>query len=131
MFHETAESRRQDSGYRTDREGRWGTPRRVPAKSRRRVSPPISRGRAPGCHLSEQVEDPKLARGLVRREVVETLTPGALIQESWPSPGSRNNFLVAIKPGDESGLAAIDLSTGEFVLETLPADALDEALSRA
>src|SRR5215210_3529570 len=73
--------------------------------------------------ICEQVEDPKLARGLVRREVVETVTPGALLQEGW-LPGSRNNFLVAIQPGDESGLAAIDLSTGEFVLETLPAEAL-------
>ena len=33
--------------------------------------------------ICEQVEDPKLARGLVRREVVETLTPGALMQEGW------------------------------------------------
>src|SRR6476661_9091737 len=65
--------------------------------------------------VCEQVEDPKLARGLVRREVIETVTPGALLQEGWLS-GARNNFLVAI--GGETaraGLAAIDLSTGEFV----------------
>src|SRR5215208_8189551 len=48
--------------------------------------------------ICEQVEDPKLAKGLVRREVVETVTPGALLQESW-LPGGRNNFLVAVKPG--------------------------------
>jgi DNA mismatch repair protein MutS len=35
--------------------------------------------------ICEQVEDPKLARGLVRREVVETLTPGALMQDGWVS----------------------------------------------
>ncbi|HEY0351894.1 MAG TPA: DNA mismatch repair protein MutS, partial [Gemmatimonadales bacterium] len=79
--------------------------------------------------ICEQVEDPKLARGLVRREVVETLTPGALIQESWLH-GSRNNFLVAIQQGNDCGLAAIDLSTGEFVLETLAAEGLNEAISR-
>ena len=76
------------------------------------------------------MEDPKLARGLVRREVVETVTPGAQLQEGWLS-GARNNFLVAI--GGETGragLAAIDLSTGEFVLETLDAAGVAEALGR-
>ncbi len=87
--------------------------------------------------ICEQVEDPKLARGLVRREVVETLTPGALMQEGWVA-GSRNNWLVALRRGSGAagrqgsycGLAAIDLSTGEFVLETLTEAGLEEALSR-
>ena len=38
--------------------------------------------------ICEQVEDPKLAKGLVRREVVETLTPGALLQEGWLAGGT-------------------------------------------
>jgi DNA mismatch repair protein MutS len=85
--------------------------------------------------ICEQVEDPKLAKGLVRREVVETLTPGALLQEGWLA-GGRNNWIVAIgrldgEPGKEStGLAAIDLSTGEFVLETVDAAGLEESFSR-
>jgi DNA mismatch repair protein MutS len=85
--------------------------------------------------ICEQVEDPKLARGLVRREVVETITPGALMQEGWVA-GSRNNWIVALKQGSgeagksSTGLAAVDLSTGEFVLETLEEDGLAEALSR-
>jgi len=82
--------------------------------------------------ICEQVEDPKKAKGIVRREVVETVTPGALLEEDW-LPGSRNNFIVALHPGDDrhsAGLAAIDLSTGEFFLETLPAERLDEALGR-
>ncbi|MFL5402418.1 MAG: DNA mismatch repair protein MutS [Gemmatimonadales bacterium] len=79
--------------------------------------------------ICEQVEDPKLARGLVRREVVETLTPGALMQEGWVA-GSRNNWIVALKRESKIGLAAVDLSTGEFTLETLGEDALEEALSR-
>jgi MutS domain I len=48
--------------------------------------------------ICEQVEDPKLARGLVRREVVETITPGALLQDGWVA-GSRNNWLVALQRG--------------------------------
>ncbi|MDX2193566.1 MAG: DNA mismatch repair protein MutS [Gemmatimonadales bacterium] len=76
--------------------------------------------------ICEQVEDPKLAKGIVRREVVETITPGALLQDGWLA-GARNNFLVALH-GD--GLAAVDLSTGEFVLETLAPGGLPEALAR-
>jgi len=88
--------------------------------------------------ICEQVEDPRLAKGLVRREVVETVTPGALLVDGW-IPGSRNNWMVAVtgrraasgrEAQDTIGLAAIDLSTGEFILETLAAAALDEALAR-
>jgi DNA mismatch repair protein MutS len=80
--------------------------------------------------ICEQVEDPKLAKGIVRREVVETVTPGALLADGW-IPGHRNNWIAAVAPsGDRTGIAAIDLSTGEFVLETVPAAALPEALSR-
>ena len=76
--------------------------------------------------ICEQVEDPRLAKGIVRREVVETVTPGAMLQEGW-LPGARNNWMVAVCEG---GLAAIDLSTGEFVLERVPADGLADALER-
>ena len=83
--------------------------------------------------ICEQVEDPKQAKGIVRREVVETLTPGALLQDGW-LPGGRNNWIVAVggaKAGEGAlGLAAIDLSTGEFVLETVDRDGLSEAIGR-
>jgi len=76
--------------------------------------------------ICEQVEDPKAARGIVRREVVETVTPGALLQDDWLA-GSRNNWIVALADG---GLAAIDLSTGEFVLEHDDGGAATDALER-
>jgi DNA mismatch repair protein MutS len=80
--------------------------------------------------ICEQVEDPRAARGIVRRAVVETVTPGALLEEGWLA-GGRNNWIVALAPdGTRHGLAAIDLSTGEFLLETLPADGLADALAR-
>ena len=97
--------------------------------------------------ICEQVEDPRLARGLVRREVVETVTPGALLQEGWLA-GGRNNWIVAVGRGggtagqrgsgagelgsgsSKVGLAAVDLSTGEFVLESMDEAGLEEALSR-
>jgi DNA mismatch repair protein MutS len=81
--------------------------------------------------ICEQVEDPRLARGLVRREVIETVTPGALLQEGWLA-GGRNNFLVALGPAAAGrvGLAAVDLSTGEFLLESLDVTGVAEAIGR-
>jgi DNA mismatch repair protein MutS len=78
--------------------------------------------------ICEQVEDPKKAKGLVRREVVETVTPGALLEEGWVA-GGRNNWIVAVNQQD-GGLAAIDLTTGEFLLESVPRGGLAEALGR-
>ncbi len=85
--------------------------------------------------ICEQVEDPKLARGLVRREVVETVTPGAQLQEGWLA-GGRNNWIVALGRTEceggrrTAGLAAVDLSTGEFVLETVDEEGIEESFSR-
>lgn len=78
--------------------------------------------------ICEQVEDPKLARGIVKREVIETVTPGALLEGDW-LPSTRNNWLVAFSFG-ATGLAAADLSTGEFVLERLQPGGLADALQR-
>jgi DNA mismatch repair protein MutS len=79
--------------------------------------------------ICEQVEDPRQATGVVRREVVETVSPGAILSEAWLE-GTRNNFLVALQPGEPSGVAALDVSTGELFLETVAADDLDTALAR-
>ena len=66
--------------------------------------------------ICEQVEDPKLAKGIVRREVVETVTPGAAFSDDLLD-GARNNFLCAVHAiGDAVGIAAADVSTGEFRL---------------
>jgi DNA mismatch repair protein MutS len=85
--------------------------------------------------ICEQVEDPKLAKGIVRREVVQTISPGALLEDGW-IPGARNNWIVAMggwtdgPKGKVVGVAAIDLSTGEFVLETAEANRAAETLAR-
>ena len=63
--------------------------------------------------ICEQVEDPKLAKKLVRREVTRVLTPGTAIDSSVGS--EENNFLAALaRASGAVGLAALDLSTGEF-----------------
>src|SRR4029077_11603986 len=80
--------------------------------------------------ICEQTEDPKLAKGLVRREVVETVTPGTVLADDWLER-NRNNYLVAVDPrGESAGIAAIDLITGQLLLETVPTPDLAPALAR-
>lgn len=63
--------------------------------------------------ICEQVEDPKAAKGIVRREVIRIVTPGTALEESWLK--EERNYLVALVVGETAaGLAFIDLSTGEF-----------------
>ncbi|MDU5557332.1 DNA mismatch repair protein MutS, partial [Streptococcus sp.] len=63
--------------------------------------------------IAEQMEDPKQAVGVVKREVVQVITPGTVVDSS--KPDNANNFLVAIdKVGSRFGLAYMDVSTGEF-----------------
>lgn len=64
--------------------------------------------------VCEQVEDPKLAKGVVKREVVRVVTPGLVI-DGENLDAKENNFLAALYPcGDRFGLAFLDISTGEF-----------------
>ncbi len=80
--------------------------------------------------ICEQVEDPKLAKGIVRREVVETITPGAAFADDLLESG-RNNFLCAIQlMGESFGVAAADLSTGAFHLSVSDARDVDGVLAR-
>ena len=80
--------------------------------------------------ICEQVEDPKLAKGIVRREVVETVTPGAAFSDDLLD-GARNNFLCAVHAaGDAIGIAAADVSTGEFRLTLATAGDAPALLAR-
>ena len=61
--------------------------------------------------IAEQTEDPKAAKGLVKREVVRVVTPGT---SSTIAEKSNNYFVALAQQGATIGLAALDLSTGEF-----------------
>jgi len=66
--------------------------------------------------ICEQVEDPKQARGLVKREVVRVVTPGTILDPA-ALPEKANNYLVSVAFDPETqtvGLARLDYSTGEF-----------------
>ena len=80
--------------------------------------------------ICEQTEDPKSAKGIVRREVVETITPGAAFSDDLLD-GTRNNYLCALtQDGDVVGIAATDLSTGELKLASSHVRDLESVLSR-
>ena len=92
--------------------------------------------------ICEQVEDPKTAKGVVRREVVETVTPGAAFSDDLLD-GSRNNFLCAMtidartsaanpskKVAQRVGIAAIDISTGELRLIIVNVSEAEAMLAR-
>jgi len=79
--------------------------------------------------ICEQVEDPKTARKLVHREVTRILTPGTVVEEVLLEPKDHNYLGSLILTGEGSGLAFIDLSTGDFVTTELTgADAWDRSL---
>ena len=80
--------------------------------------------------ICEQVEDPKLAKGIVRREVIETVTPGTVLTDDWLVK-NRNNYIVAVDPrGTAAGLATLDITTGELILEVVPAGDAAAAVAR-
>ncbi len=64
--------------------------------------------------ICEQVEDPKKAKGVVKRDVVRVVTPGT-IMESHILSEKNNNYIAAIYIGKKIGLAIADLSTSEFI----------------
>ena len=65
--------------------------------------------------LVEQLEDPKKAKGLVKRGLVRIITPGTIIEDSILSKGT-NNYLCSISVSSDCfGLALCDISTGEFL----------------
>ena len=64
--------------------------------------------------ICEQVEDPKAAKGIVKREVVKVVTPGTVIDVDSLDSKS-NNYLLSIREADgKIGIAYIDITTGEF-----------------
>mgnify|MGYP001157827920 CR=1 FL=1 len=78
--------------------------------------------------ICEQVEDPKLAKGVVKRAVVEIITPGTAISDRFLEK-EKNNYLVSVYISEKNaGLAALDISTGEFYLSETPTERITEAV---
>jgi DNA mismatch repair protein MutS len=76
--------------------------------------------------ICDQVEDPRQAKGLVRREVVRVITPGTLIEPDLLN-ACENNFLASVSMTNTGcGLAFVDLSTGEFNLTQFDGEVAEE-----
>ena len=72
--------------------------------------------------ICEQTEDPTTAKGLVRRDVIRTITPGTVFEDSMLDEG-KNNYLASIViEENEVGLCFTDASTGECHATVLPKD---------
>jgi len=80
--------------------------------------------------ICDQIEDPSLAKGLVKREVVRVITPGMIVEDDLLEAKSNNFVLSIFIYGDNAGLASLDISTGEFrVCESDTTDTLvDESV---
>jgi DNA mismatch repair protein MutS len=79
--------------------------------------------------VCEQVEDPRKAKGLVRREVTRVVSPGTVTDDALLDP-RQSNFLAAVAPGDPVGLAWVELSTGRFVAASFSQAELADQLAR-
>lgn len=79
--------------------------------------------------VCEQMEDPKFARGIVKREVTDVITPGVNFSDKLLD-AKRNNYLCALHfAKDLIGIAFIDVTTAEFQVLQVPRNDLKDALS--
>lgn len=77
--------------------------------------------------ICEQVEDPKTAKGIVKREVIRVVTPGTVVDEELLDEKNNNYLAVIYSQRDKYGFAVSDISTGEIY--TTEISGADEALN--
>ena len=76
--------------------------------------------------ICEQTEDPALAKGLVKRDIIRIVTPGTVTESSMLDEGKNNFFACVCGGGDRCGVCFCDISTGEFHATVLSGDDLSE-----
>jgi DNA mismatch repair protein MutS len=81
--------------------------------------------------VCEQVEDPKTAKGVVKRDVVRVVTPGTLTDDMLLD-AKEDNFLCAVGLGTkhQAAISWVDISTGHFFVQDLPEEKLLDELLR-
>jgi DNA mismatch repair protein MutS len=78
--------------------------------------------------ICEQMEDPRFAKKLVKREIVRVVTPGTAVEASLLAKGENNYLAAASVKNGAAGLAFLDLSTGEFRATEVPESELAAVL---
>lgn len=80
--------------------------------------------------ICDQVEDPKKAKGMVRREVTRVVTPGTLTDDQLLDP-RESNFIASVAPAKQTlGLAWLEVSTGRFLVAEIEPSLLQDELAR-
>lgn len=80
--------------------------------------------------ICEQTEDPKKAKGLVKREIVRVITPGTVVESSLLEDKG-NNYILSLFPGKNNvGFSFLDCSTGEFKVSEIPISQFMAEISR-
>ncbi len=80
--------------------------------------------------LCDQVQDPKLAKGIVERRVTRIISAGTVFEDDLLDQGS-SNYLLAVFPGEETaGLAWLDVSTGAFTVAEVRREKVADEISR-
>ena len=72
--------------------------------------------------ICEQTEDPKMAKGIVKREVVKIITPGTVVDVEALDAKSNNYLMSILKVDNKLGVAYIDITTGEFKVTEVEKD---------
>lgn len=72
--------------------------------------------------IAEQVEDPKLAKGLVKRDVTKVITPGTVLAEEYLEEKINNFILSIFYSSGKYGIAMLDFSTGDFMISNVSDD---------
>ena len=80
--------------------------------------------------IAEQVEDPKVAKGIVKRQVVRVVTPGTIIDDEQLEPKAAHYLCALLAEGGAVGLAHLDVTTGEFAATQLASKELVDELAR-
>ncbi|MCX6673764.1 MAG: DNA mismatch repair protein MutS [Methanothrix sp.] len=80
--------------------------------------------------ICDQVEDPKLAKGLVKREITRVVTPGTIVEPAMLDEASNNFLASVVQEGSRMGLAFVDVSTGEFLTTEIAAERLASELAK-
>ncbi len=80
--------------------------------------------------ICEQMEDPKRAKGLVKREIVDIITPGSIVESEYIHSPDDNFLTSLVCEGSEYGVASVDISTGKFNFTQLQKEQLPAELER-
>ena len=78
--------------------------------------------------ICEQMEDPKLAKGIVKRKIIKVITPGTITLENAVA-SKKNNYISCIsEKNDMISVALMDVTTGECVWSACPVSAMEDVL---